>query len=115
LQEAAQIGRDLEIMVGLPNDEKADIFMKYPEFENVPSLCELSKDITRKSNSQVWAPRWTLGRQTESVTQMQSEGRKVFTWTLDDAQFILEFIKERKFDGILTNYPTIAAYYHYAR
>ncbi|MEE9430703.1 MAG: glycerophosphodiester phosphodiesterase family protein, partial [Melioribacteraceae bacterium] len=107
LQEASQIGRELEIMVGLPDDGKAENFMKYPEFENVPSLCELSKDITRKSNSQVWAPRWTLGTQIESVTQMQNEGRKVFTWTLDDAQFISKFIKESKFDGILTNYPTI--------
>ncbi|MCP5061277.1 MAG: glycerophosphodiester phosphodiesterase [Ignavibacteriae bacterium] len=115
LQEAAQIGRELEIMVGLPSDEKANVFMKYPEFENVSSLCELSKSVTRKSNSQVWAPRWTLGTQIESVTQMQSEGRKVFTWTLDDAQFISKYIKESKFDGILTNYPTIVAYYHYAR
>ena len=115
LQEASQVGRELEIMVGLPDEDKANNFMKYPSFENVPSLCELSKEITRKSNSQVWAPRWTLGTQIESVTQMQSEGRRAFTWTLDDTQFISQFIKESKFDGILTNYPTIVAYYHYAR
>ena len=48
LEEASQIGRELEIMVGLPDDGKAENFMKYPEFENIPSLCELSKDITRK-------------------------------------------------------------------
>jgi len=115
LQKASQVGRELEIMVGLPDEEKANNFMKYPGYENILSLCELSKDITRNSNSQVWAPRWTLGTQTQSVVEMQNEGRRVFTWTLDDTQFISQFIKESKFDGILTNYPTIVAYYHYAR
>ena len=115
LQQALVIGRDLEIMIGLPSDDKANIFMKYPSFENITSLCELSKDITRKSNSQIWAPRWTLGTQNESVLEMQNEGRRAFTWTLDQTEFISQFIKESNFDGILTNYPTIVAYYHYAR
>jgi glycerophosphoryl diester phosphodiesterase len=44
---------------------------------------------------------------------MQSEGRKVFTWTLDDENYIEQFIKEGQFDGILTNYPTIVSYFHY--
>jgi len=115
LQKAERLGRELEVMIGLPSDDKANNFMKFPSFENVASLCELSKDITRNSNSQVWAPRWTLGTQLESVTEMQNEGRRVFTWTLDQTQFISEFIKEGKFDGILTNYPTIVSYYHYAQ
>jgi glycerophosphoryl diester phosphodiesterase len=46
---------------------------------------------------------------------MHAEGRLAFTWTLDDANYIEEFINAGEFDGILTNYPTIVSYYHYIK
>ncbi len=102
-------------MVGLPTNFMLDNLLNYPDFENVLSLCELSLNDVRNANSQVWAPRWTLGLQTSSVQQMHIEGRRAFTWTLDQSQFISQFINESEFDGILTNHPTIVAFYHYAR
>ena len=86
-----------------------------PNFQDVPSLCELTIDQVRQANSIVWAPRWTQGTQTANVQQMHAEGRLVFTWTLDDANYIEEFINDGEFDGILTNYPTIVSYYHYIK
>ncbi len=115
LEKAKVIGRDLEIFIGIPTEEKRDLLMQQNGFENIPSLCELSIDDARKINSKIWAPRWTLGTQTTSVDQMHNEGRKAFTWTLDQVNIISEFIKVSKFDGILTNYPTIVSYFHYAR
>jgi glycerophosphoryl diester phosphodiesterase len=45
---------------------------------------------------------------------MQSEGRKVIVWTVDEPQFIQEYINAG-FDGMVTNYPTLVAYYNYIR
>ena len=115
LTKASAIGRDLEVFIGLPSEEKRDLFMMQNDFKNITALCELSIDDTRNTNSQIWAPRWTLGTQLSSVDQMHNEGRRVFTWTIDQAEFISEFIVHSKFDGILTNYPTIVSYYYYVK
>ncbi len=108
-------GRDLKIVLGIPADDVFEEFIAQPNFQDVPSLCELTIDQVRQANSQVWAPRWTQGTQTANVQQMQAEGRLVFTWTLDDANYIEAFINDGEFDGILTNYPTIVSYYHYIK
>ncbi|MCU0414231.1 MAG: glycerophosphodiester phosphodiesterase [Ignavibacteriaceae bacterium] len=112
-ERAVLMGRDLKIYLGIPADDVYDKFLEQPNYQDVPSLCELSIDQVREANSMIWAPRWTQGTQTSTVQQMQAEGRKVFTWTLDDENYIEQFINEGQFDGILTNYPTIVSYFHY--
>jgi glycerophosphoryl diester phosphodiesterase len=110
---AINMGRNLKIYLGIPADDIYEKFLEQPNYQDVPSLVELSIDQVREANALIWAPRWTQGTQTSTVQQMQSEGRKVFTWTLDDANYIEQFINDGQFDGILTNYPTIVSYYHY--
>lgn len=112
---AILMGRDLKIYLGIPADDIYEAFLAQPNYQDVPSLVELSIDQVREANALIWAPRWTQGTQNATVQQMQAEGRKVFTWTLDDATYIEEFINTGQFDGILTNYPTIVSYYHYIR
>jgi len=112
-ERAVLMGRDLKIYLGIPADDIYTKFLEQPNYLNVPSLCELSIDQVREANSKIWAPRWTQGTQTANVQQMHSEGRDAYTWTLDDANYIEQFINEGEFDGILTNYPTIVSYYHY--
>ena len=112
---AITMGRDLKIVLGIPADDVYEEFIAQPDYQNVPSLCELSIDQVRQADSDIWAPRWTMGLQTSEVQQMHSEGRLVFTWTLDETSYIEEFINQGEFDGILTNYPTIVSYYHYIK
>lgn len=112
-ERAVLMGRDLKIYLGIPADDIYTKFLEQPNYQNIPSLCELSIDQVREANSLIWAPRWTQGTQNSTVQQMQSEGRKVFTWTLDDENYIEQFIRDGQFDGILTNYPSIVSYYHY--
>lgn len=112
-ERAILMGRDLNIYLGIPADDIYNKFLEQPDFQNVPSLCELSIDNVRQANSLIWAPRWTQGTQTATVQMMQSEGRRVFTWTLDDENYIEQFINDGQFDGILTNYPSIVSYYYY--
>lgn len=116
INERAILGeRDLKVYLGIPADDIYEKFLEQPNYEDVPSLCELSIEQVRTANALIWAPRWTQGTQTSTVQQMQSEGRKVFTWTLDDENYIEQFINEGQFDGILTNYPTIVSYFHYIK
>jgi len=115
LKRAKAAKRDLEIVIGLPTEDKVANLKKMPAYANIPSLCELSPDLTRGASSIIWAPRWTLGTQNSVVAELQGQGIRAFVWTLDDQAFIQSFIEEGRFDGILTNYPSIVAYYHYAR
>ena len=112
---AITMGRDLKIVLGIPADDVYEEFIAQPNYQNVPSLCELTLDQVRQADSDIWAPRWTMGLQTSEVQQMHSEGRLVFTWTLDETSYIEEFINQGEFDGILTHYPTIVSYYHYIK
>ena len=112
-QKAMQAGRTLQIVIGLPTTDALASYKALSTKENTPILCELDTAITRNIDARIWAPRWTLGPQTAEVQAMKAEGRTVFVWTLDEPKFIQEFINQNKFDGILSNYSPVVAYYHY--
>ncbi len=115
MKRAKEMGRKLVITVGLPNKDKQKLFMEYPGYENIESINEMEIADVRRTNSYAWGPRWTMGSQTDAVNQIHAEGRIAITWTVDQIEFISKFINESKFDGFVTNYPTIVAYYNYAR
>jgi glycerophosphoryl diester phosphodiesterase len=110
---ARAIGRDVQIVIGIPDDDVFGNFTALPGYSSVPSLCELEISKVREANSIVWASRWTSGLVTSDVAAMHSEGRKVFAWTIDVPQYIQQFVDEGRFDAVLTNYPSALAYYHY--
>jgi glycerophosphoryl diester phosphodiesterase len=89
--------------------------LAYPNHEEILSLNEFDPDDVRRTGSQFWGPRWTLGTQNAAVEAMHQDGRRVITWTMDDPQFINEYIKEGNFDGMVTNYPTLVAYYYWVK
>jgi glycerophosphoryl diester phosphodiesterase len=115
IERANAIGRDLEILIGLPTTEKVDQFLAYPDYHNINNLCELEPEFIRQTNAEYWGLRWTLGIQLDAVTAMHNEGRKVITWTLDDPAWIKTYIDEGNFDGILTNYPTSVFFLYYVQ
>ena len=89
--------------------------MNYPSYEEILSLNEFEIDDVRRTSSEFWGPRWTLGIQNDKVNTMHGEGRRVITWTMDDPEFIKHYIDEGEFDGMVTNYPTLVAYYFYSQ
>jgi glycerophosphoryl diester phosphodiesterase len=115
LSRAKSIGRNLQVVYGCPSEEVITDFMSYPGYADIPSLCELSLDDVSKINGHVWGVRWTEGLQDAGLQQVHSDGRIAITWTLDEVYWIQKFINETTFDGILTNYPCLVAYYHYIR
>ena len=115
MERAKNMNRELEIFLGLPKEEKINQFLAYPDYEDILSLNEFEPEDVRRTHSQFWGPRWTLGTQNDAVDQMHQEGRRVITWTMDDPHFIQRYITEGNFDGMVTNYPTLVAYYYYSR
>jgi glycerophosphoryl diester phosphodiesterase len=113
LERAGIKGRNLEVVIGIPNKRVMDDFMLLQGYRDIPSLCELTVKDTKLINSKVWAPRWTMGTQNELVRQVHDEGRYAFCWTIDNQAWIEDFINNGLFDGLLTNFPYVVAYYHY--
>ena len=56
-----------------------------------------------------------IGKKPNTSYFASKEGRKAFTWTMDVPQYISDFIHQGKIDGILSNYPSIVAYYTYVQ
>jgi glycerophosphoryl diester phosphodiesterase len=113
LQKAAASGRNLRIVIGLPGKDQYAQFLALPNFQTTPSLCELTINDTEAANSAVWAPRFTEGTQTEKVLQVQAQGRQAFVWTVDVPELVTQFVKEGKFDGMLSNFPSCVAFNYY--
>jgi glycerophosphoryl diester phosphodiesterase len=113
LARAQAAGRRLDIMIGIPTEEVLDELKRYPDFQQLQTLCELGTDKAREVSAEVWGPRWTQGTLDADVAAMKAEGRRSFVWTLDVQNYIEQFIARGTFDGILTNYPTAVAYAYY--
>ena len=112
--KAAAINRTLEIMIGIPDETALANFKNLPGYQAVPSLIELSLENVQDVNARIWAPQWTLGLQNDEVSRMQSQGRRAFVWTMDVSENILQYMREGRFNGILSNYPSLVAYHYYA-
>lgn len=105
----------LEILIGVPTDAVYEELLRYPTFALIPSIAEKSLDKARALHSAVWAPLWSGGVNVGENAIAHSEGRRVFVWTLDEPPFVREFVNSAQYDGILSDYPMIVAYYHYVR
>lgn len=115
LAKAVAINRTLEIVIGIPDEAALENFKKLPSYQNVPSLVELTTQDVTDVNAKIWAPQWTLGLQSDEVLRMQAQGRRVFTWTMDVSENILQYMRDGKFNAILSNYPSLVAYHYYVR
>lgn len=115
LQRADSMHRKLEITIGLPDDEITEKFKQIPDYKNVPAVSELSFEKTIEINAKIWAQGWVKGLQNEEVEKMQSMGKRAFVWTIDAPRFIRYFMKKGKFNGFVTNRPSIIAYYYFAK
>ncbi len=115
MQAAAAMGKPLEITIGIPDEDVYNNFLQLPGYQNIPSLVELEPEKATAANARIWAPMFTKGLQNDEVAAIQAQGRRAFVWTVDGANNVRKFMYEGKFNGILSNQPSIVAYYYYAR
>jgi glycerophosphoryl diester phosphodiesterase len=115
IKAAAAVNRKIEITIGIHDEDLFKNFIVFPGYQNIPSLCELDTNYVTTMNARIWAPIWTEGLQKEEVQKMQAAGRRVFVWTIDGDKQIREFMNEGGYDGIVSNHPSLVAYYYYTK
>ncbi len=115
IARAQSKGRTIEIITDLPSDDVIDEYKKQPSYSDLPLMCELSLDETIALNCKYWGPRWTEGTLNDDVARAHSLGMKAFTWTLNSEKFIVSFMRDGNFDGLITDYPSYAVYNFYTR
>ncbi len=115
IQKAREAGRRVEIFVGVPDEKVMQNFMRLPDYRNIPSVCELEQDSATKIAAKLWATSWTKGLQVEEVSAAHRKGMEAVAWTLDVPRKIKEFMREGRFNGIVTNRPSAVAYEYYQR
>ncbi len=114
-QKAASLNRDIEIYMALTTDDLLNAFLALPNYQDIPTICELSIDDLQQANSHVWSPRFTDGTQNSEVQSLHDQGRKAITWTVNIPDQVYTFLQEGIFDGMLTDYPAQLAYFYYSQ
>jgi glycerophosphoryl diester phosphodiesterase len=113
--KASAINRKLDIYIGIPDERVLSNFTALSNYTEVPSLIELEPDIAEQIHAQVWTPKWTGGLRNREVEELRKKGIKAYTWTVDEPEDLYSFLNKGKYDGILTNFPTLLAYYYHTR
>jgi glycerophosphoryl diester phosphodiesterase len=111
-------GRQVKILLGIPSQEVLNAYNASSGRNTTPILIELSPDIVLSSSyptCEAWGPKWTIGISESNITSVRSLGKKVFVWTIDMRDFISDFLKDGKADGILSNYPSLVSGMNYLR
>jgi glycerophosphoryl diester phosphodiesterase len=105
----------IHIYMAMTTDDLVAAFQLLPNFRDIPSICELTIDDLNTLNSDVWSPRFTEGTQNSEVEQLHSQGKQAITWTVNVPGLMFQYLTEGIFDGMLTDYPTLLAYYYYGQ
>ncbi|HMK38793.1 MAG TPA: glycerophosphodiester phosphodiesterase family protein [Bacteroidota bacterium] len=113
LAKAATLGRDVQIYLAITTDDILTQFETVPGYQNIPTICELDRAQLEQANSHVWSPRWTTGVPSADIAALHAEGRVVITWTVNLPSFIQPYAQDGEFDGMLSDYPGLVAYYYY--
>jgi glycerophosphoryl diester phosphodiesterase len=109
-------GRDsIQIYMAITSDDLLDAFLQLPNYQVIPTICELTTDDVQQMDANVWSPRWTEGTQNSDVASLQSQGRQVICWTVSIPGFMQEYLYNGLFNGMLTDYPHLLAYYYYGQ
>ncbi len=114
-QKASYLNRDIEIYMAITTEDLYNAFLKLPNYQNIPTICELEIDKLQQMNSQVWSPRFTEGTQNSTVASLHAEGKSAITWTVNIPDLMYQYLDEGIFDGMLTDYCTLLAYYYYGQ
>ena len=114
-QKALSLNRDIEIYMAITTEDLYNAFLLLPNYQSIPTICELDIEKLNQMNSQVWSPRFTEGTQNSEVASLHSQGKKAITWTVNIPDQMYQYLTEGIFDGMLTDYCTLLAYYYYGQ
>jgi hypothetical protein len=79
------------------NIKRSPVTIPYPP-------CELTLQDVIDNKCQYWGPRYTEGLFPDQVEQAHSMGIKVYSWTLNDKNLIVNYLK---MENLMALYPII--------
>lgn len=100
---AQNAGKNLEILIGLPDEDYLNAWLAAPGRETTKCVAEYSVDVTLNYGCRAYAPRFTLGPQPADAAQLHSSGKLIFYWTLNDKSFFNDFLVYGGADGIISD------------
>jgi hypothetical protein len=65
-------------------------------------LLEYDPDLVLAEGCIAWGPTWTAGSQSEAVRMLREHGVLTLFWTINQSDFIDDFLTEAKPNGIIT-------------
>ena len=77
-----------------------------------PCLLEYDPDLVIEEKCIAWGPTWTEGPQAENVKKVRAAGAGTIYWTINQSEFIDEFLKQGVPDGIITARGALV-FHHY--
>jgi glycerophosphoryl diester phosphodiesterase len=104
--KAKNNGKQIKFLMGISSQEMLDAFRNCGNSNHslVSLLVEFDcKLISNDNNYIVWAPRWTNGY-IEPCGSMD-----IYVWTVDLREHIKENLNNKNVNGILSDYPSLAA------
>jgi glycerophosphoryl diester phosphodiesterase len=111
---AAAKGRDVIIYADLPSQTVIDEYNKDTAvYTGLPKMCELTTQDVIDNHCQYWGPRYSRGLLLDEVQQMHSMGIQCLSWTLNERNLIINYLKNGQFDGFISDYPAYVVYNYY--
>ena len=110
---ANSIGRNVVIIADIPSLKVIDEFNAWPNYHDLPIMCELSLQDVIDLKGEYFGPRYSLGLLQDDVSKAHSMGIKVYSWTLNSKTLIQSYLQNGQFDGFISDYPAYVVYYYY--
>jgi glycerophosphoryl diester phosphodiesterase len=111
-ERADEVGRSFRAVVALTKDSVTEEWLKVTEDADdvPPCLVEYDPDLVSALGCVVWGPTWTAGPRTEDVEKVRAAGARTIYWTLNDENFIEQFLRASNPDGAITSRTGLLMY-----
>jgi glycerophosphoryl diester phosphodiesterase len=75
-----------------------------------PCLIEYDPDLVLAEGCTAWGPTWTAGPHADDVRRLQSAGAGTVFWTINQSEFIDEFLQQARPNGIISSRAALLFY-----
>lgn len=96
-------GGNLEILIGIPDEDYLSAFKASPGYESTKCLVEYSASVAIEMGCRAYAPRFTLGPQPDEAGYMHGTGKLIFYWTVNDKSFFPTYLNYGAADGFISD------------
>lgn len=101
--KAAQQGKSLEILIGLPDEDYVSAYKASPGYTGTKCLVEYSVSVAQELGCRAYGPRFTLGPQPADANTMHAAGNLIFYWTVNDPSFFPSYLGYGAADGLISD------------